>query len=236
MSGFNLSRRNYLKASIGFIGSVSLASLIGLENLAAPEPAIAKVSMTSEQALQELMAGNERFMAKKVTHPHQDTLRLQEVATGQNPFAAVLSCADSRVPVEIIFDQGLGDMFVVRIAGNVVTPEETGSLEFGTLVLGSKVLMVIGHESCGAVKAAMTGDPVPGEIESVIDQIQPAITPYKGQQTDNESVKKAVEANVLFQMERLKASPVITKLIEDNQLKLVGAYYNLDDGKIFLLN
>jgi len=236
MTHTNFSRRNYLKASIGFIGSVSLATLIGLENLATPEAAVGKEISDPDKALQELIAGNQRFMTGKTEHPRQDQAHVQKVAKGQTPFAALLSCADSRVPVEILFDQGFGDLFVVRDAGNIATSEEIGSLEFGTLVLGAKVLMVIGHQSCGAVQATMAGADVPGSIGKIIEQIKPAISGYEGKQDDKESLKKATQANVLFQMERIKASPIISKLIEEKKLKVAGAYYNLDEGKITIFN
>lgn len=151
--------------------------------------------------------------------------RIQEVAQGQAPFAAILSCADSRVPSEIIFDQGFGDLFVVRNAGNVATPEEIGSLEFGTLVLGAKVLMVIGHKNCGAVKATIDGNAVPGQIASILDTIKPAI------QT-NQTLEENIISNVKLGMGRLQASPVISQLIKDGKLKIVGGYYDLDTGMV----
>ena len=151
--------------------------------------------------------------------------RIQEVAQGQAPFAAILSCADSRVPAEIIFDRGFGDLFVVRNAGNVATPEEIGSLEFGTLVLGAKVLMVIGHQSCGAVKATIAGNAVPGQIGSILDAIKPAIKP-------NQTLEESIISNVKLGMSRLQASPVISQLIKDGKLKIVGGYYDLDKGMV----
>jgi len=226
-----VKRRDLLKVGFGFVGSASLASVLGL-NLTQPEPVLSQNNMTPDQALNQLMTGNKRFINSKRTNPNQNTVRLKEVAQGQNPFAAVLSCADSRVPVEILFDQGFGDIFVVRNAGNVGTPEEIGSLEFGTLVLGAKVLMVIGHESCGAVKATMEQAQVPGSISSILDQIKPAISNYIGQQKDPKMFKMAIETNVKFQVEKLKSSPVLSQLITENKLKIVGAYYELATGKI----
>ena len=151
---FNLSRRNSLKFVAGAIGTGILAAGAGAD-LAAPEPAIAQNDMTPDAALKKLMDGNKRFVDRKRQNPNQDLVRLAEVAKSQKPFAAVLGCADSRFPSEIIFDQGLGDLFVCRVAGNVATPEEIGSLEFGTLVLGAKVLVVVGHKRCGAVDATI---------------------------------------------------------------------------------
>jgi carbonic anhydrase len=179
------------------------------------------------------MDGNKRFVSHKLNHPRQDKIRLTEVAKGQTPFAAVLGCADSRVPSEIVFDQGLGDLFVCRVAGNVATPEEIGSLEFGCLVLKSKVIMVLGHERCGAVDATIKGAQVPGQIASLLDAIKPAVEKTKNQTGDR--LESTCKANVLGQMEKLKSSPVLTQLIQEKKLKIVGGYYDLDTGAVTLL-
>jgi carbonic anhydrase len=231
----HLSRRNLLKFSAGAIGTGVLAAGLGSE-LAFPDKAVAqaKKDMTPDQALQELMKGNQRFIRGKLENPRRNMARLAEVAKTQKPFAAILGCADSRVPSEIIFDQGFGDLFICRIAGNVATPEEIGSLEFGTLVLGAKVIMVMGHARCGAVDATIKGAQVPGQIASLLDAIKPALK-NSGNQTGNE-LEKATKANVLFQMERLKASPVISQLIQEGKLTLVGGYYDLDTGAVTMVS
>lgn len=229
---FNLSRRNSLKFVAGAIGTGILAARAGAE-FAAPEPAIAQNDLAPDAALQKLMDGNKRFVDKKRQSPNQDFGRLTEVAKSQKPFAAILGCADSRFPSEIIFDQGLGDLFVCRVAGNVATPEEIGSLEFGTLVLGAKVLVVVGHERCGAVDATIKGAQVPGQIASLLDAIKPAVESSKSQGGD--SLENACKANVMLQANKLKASPVISKLIEENKLKVVGGYYDLDTGTVTIL-
>ena len=234
MPRLNFSRRRLIQFGAGFLGTGGLATLVS-SNLFKSQPAVAQNQMTPDEALDKLMVGNRRFVERKVTSPNQDTARLTEVAQGQNPFASILSCADSRVPPEILFDQGLGDLFVVRDAGNVATPEEIGSLEFGTLILGSQVLMVLGHESCGAVRATLEGGDVPGKIGSILEQIQPAVKQFQGQQDNEDAVKKAVKANVLFQMGRVKASSVISELVEQGKLKVVGAYYNLKTGGVSLI-
>ncbi|MEG4849842.1 carbonic anhydrase [Microcoleus sp. B5-D4] len=229
---FNLSRRNSLKFVAGAIGTGILAARAGAD-LAAPEPAIAQNDLTPDAALKQLMDGNQRFVERKRQSPNQDLPRLVEVAKAQKPFAAILGCADSRFPSEIIFDQGLGDLFVCRVAGNVATPEEVGSLEFGTLVLGAKVLVVIGHKRCGAVDATIKGAQVPGQIGSLLDAIKPAVESSKNQAGDK--LENASKANVVLQAQRLKASPVISKLIAENKLKVVGGYYDLDTGKVNIL-
>jgi len=228
----NLSRRNSLKFVAGAIGTGILAARLGAD-VAAPAPAIAQNDMTPDAALKQLMDGNKRFVDRKRINPHQDLSRLTEVAKGQKPFAAILGCADSRFPSEIIFDQGFGDLFVCRVAGNVATPEEIGSLEFGTLLLGAKVLMVVGHKNCGAVGATLKGAEVPGQIGSLIESIKPAVESSKNQPGDH--LENAVKANVLLQAKRLKASPVLSNLIEENKLKIVGGYYDLDTGGISIV-
>ena len=221
------SRRQLLKFGAAALGTATLIAGVGCDS-EQPKPTVENKNITPDEALQKLNDGNQRFVTNKRQNPNQSTVRLTEVAQGQNPFAAVLSCADSRVPVEIIFDQGLGDIFVVRDAGNIATPEEIGSLEFGTLVLGAKVLMVIGHQNCGAVKATIDGNAVPGKIGSIIDAIKPAIQA-------NQSIEAAVKANVKLQIEKLKTSPVLTQLVQEGNLKIVGGYYNLETGLIELV-
>jgi carbonic anhydrase len=141
----HLSRRNVLKLGAGAVGTGVLTAGLG-SKLVFPNQALAQDDMIPEQAVQRLMEGNQRFVKGKTENPRRNMARLAEIAKTQKPFAAILGCADSRVPSEIIFDQGFGDLFICRIAGNVATPEEIGSLEFGTLVLGAKVIMVMGHK------------------------------------------------------------------------------------------
>ncbi|MEG4804295.1 carbonic anhydrase [Microcoleus sp. ARI1-B5] len=229
----NLSRRNSLKFVAGAIGTGILAARAGAD-VAAPAPAIAQNDMTPDAALKQLMDGNKRFVDRKRISPHQDFPRITEIAKTQKPFAAILGCADSRFPSEIIFDQGFGDLFVCRVAGNVATPEEIGSLEFGTLVLGAKVLVVVGHERCGAVDATLKGAQVPGQIGSLIEAIKPAVESSKDQAGDK--LENACKANIRLQANRLKASPVISKLIQENKLKVVGGYYDLDTGTVTILS
>ena len=226
---FNLSRRNSLKFVAGAIGTGIVAARAGAE-LAAPEPAIADNNILPAVALQMLIAGNARFVSRLRQDPNQDLARVTEVAETQKPFACILGCADSRFPAEIIFDRGIGDLFVCRVAGNVCTPEEKGSLEFGTLVLGAKVLMVVGHENCGAVKAAITGGELPGQIGSLTQAIKPAVESSKNQPGDK--VVNAVKQNIKLQASRLKDSPVISGLIQEGKLLVFGGYYDLDTAAV----
>jgi carbonic anhydrase len=231
----NVSRRNLLKLSAGAIGAGVLTAGVG-SNLVAPETASAqkKKDLTPDDALQTLLDGNDRFVKVRRRNPNQNQSRLREVAKGQNPFASILGCADSRVPSEMVFDQGLGDLFVCRVAGNVATPEEIGSLEFGSLVLGSKVILVLGHERCGAVDATIKGAQVPGQIGSLLAAIKPGVEKSEGQPGDR--LENACKANVLMQIENLKSSPVLSELIKNGKLKIVGGYYDLDTGKVSLVS
>ncbi|MCA1991548.1 MAG: carbonic anhydrase [Coleofasciculus sp. S288] len=228
-----LSRRNLLKFGAGAIGTSVLIAGLGSE-LVSSGRAVAQDDMTPDQALDALIEGNQRFVTRKRRNPNQDVARLQEVAQGQKPFAAILGCADSRVPAEIVFDQGLGDLFVCRVAGNVATPEEIGSLEFGSLVLGTKVIVVLGHKRCGAVDATIKGAQVPGQIASLLDAIRPAVGMAQGQPGD--PIENTCKANILLQVENLKSSPVISQLIEEDKLKVVGGYYDLDTGTVALVS
>ncbi|MBC5795329.1 carbonic anhydrase [Sphaerospermopsis sp. LEGE 00249] len=228
----NISRRNLLQLGTGVIGAgvaVSVAS-----NLVTSEAVEAKTVSKPDEAVKALLDGNDRFAKQKRRSGNQSYLRLQEVAKGQKPFASILGCADSRVPSEIIFDQGLGDLFVCRVAGNIATPEEIGSLEFGSLVLGSKLIMVLGHERCGAVDATIKGAQVPGQIGSLLEAIKPGVEKSEGKPGDR--LENACKANILVQVEKLKSSPVLSELIKANKLKIVGGYYDLDTGKVSLVS
>lgn len=228
----NLSRRNLLQLGTGLIGA-GVAVGVG-SNLVQPEVATPHNITEPDEALQALLDGNDRFASRKRRYGHQSYSRLQEVAKGQKPFASILGCADSRVPSEIVFDQGLGDLFVCRIAGNVATSEEIGSLEYGSLVLGVKVIMVLGHERCGAVSATVKGEEVPGQIGSLLQAIKPGVEKSKEQPGDK--LENACKANILVQIEKLKSSPVLSELIKSNKLKIVGGYYDLDSGKVTLVS
>ncbi|MGJ5634667.1 carbonic anhydrase [Nostoc sp. CALU 1950] len=225
----NLSRRGLLKFSAGAIGTGVLTAGLS-SNLLAAEKKPVEDDITPDKALQELLDGNDRFVKAKRRNPNQTQSRLVEVAKGQKPFASILGCADSRVPSEIVFDQGLGDLFVCRIAGNIATTQQVGSLEFGSLVLGCKVIMVLGHERCGAVDAAIKGAQVPGQIGSLLAAIKPSVEKSKDESGDK--LENACRANILAQVERLKSSPVLSDLIKAEKLKIVGGYYDLDTGKI----
>jgi carbonic anhydrase len=235
----SIARRKLLQYGTIALGTGALTQLTGKigNSVQATEidllPEANKTDLTPDEAFNLLLEGNKRFISNKRLHPHQDFARIREVAKDQFPFAAILSCADSRIPVEIIFDQGLGDIFVVRDAGNIATPEEIGSLEFGSAILGAKVLIVMGHQDCGAVKATIAGKPVPGQIASIIDAIVPALQP--GDKNSKEYLVDTIKRNVLLQIEKLKRSPVLSQLVAENKLKIAGGYYNLDTAEFQLI-
>ena len=196
-------------------------------------PANARLSLvkppdlTPDEVLDLLMQGNERFVAGKVAPPQRNLARLQEVLAGQAPVAVFLGCADSRVPVEIVFDQGVGDLFVARVAGNIATPEIIGSLEFGTAVLGAKVLFVLGHTSCGAVAASLSGKEVPGQISTLFQHLRPAVRAANG------DAAIAVRENVRHQANLVaESSPVIARLVREGKLRVAGGVYDLATGRV----
>jgi carbonic anhydrase len=216
-----LSRRTMMRTLALGAGALALGA-------ARPRRVAAEVAdPTPDEALTQLYEGNRRFIAGDLTSPTRNMARLREVAPKQAPFAAFLGCADSRVPIEIVFDQGFGDLFVTRVAGNVATPEVIGSLEFGTAVLGAKVLYVLGHSACGAVSATAKGDAVPGQISSLYYHIRPAVKAANG------DVPKAIEENVRLQAELLaESSPVIGALVKEGRLKVAGGVYDLTSGRV----
>ncbi|WP_254508579.1 carbonic anhydrase [Anatilimnocola floriformis] len=176
-------------------------------------------------ALERIYEGNRRFAAERALAGNRDILRVREVATRQSPFAAFLGCADSRVPIEIIFDQGFGDLFVTRIAGNVASSEIIGSLEFATHILGAQVLYVLGHTNCGAVTATIQGEEVPGQISGLFQHIRPAVKVAKN------DLSRAIEENVRNQAILIaESSPVIRRLVRHQQLHVAGGVYDLASG------
>lgn len=238
-NSINLSRRNLIRYGGSLVGTGLAATVLG-RNLTQSQPVLAQTlvaqnkDITPDEALQQLIEGNQRFSQQKRQNPNQTLERLTEVAESQAPFAAILGCADSRVPSEIIFDRGLGDLFVCRVAGNIATSEEIGSLEFGTMVLGAKVILVLGHERCGAVKATIEGGRFPGQIASLIDDIKVGVERAEREPGTNK-LETAIKANVMYQVEMLNQSAVLGELIDKGQLKIVGGYYDLDEGRVTII-
>jgi carbonic anhydrase len=211
-------------------GGIGLGLGLGA-SLGSPRPARAQSTLTPDEALKVLMDGNARFVAGRLTSSQADPrLQAQKTAQKQEPFAAVLSCADSRVPVELIFDQTIGHVFVTRLAGNVATPEVIASLEYGAAVLGTRVIMVLGHAACGAVTAAIAGTAVPGQISALYAPLRAAVE-QAGPDPD-----ATIRANARIQGGILRsASPVIADLAAQGKIKVVAAHYDLASGAVALL-
>lgn len=182
-----------------------------------------------DEALRELLAGNRRFVEDRARGPNRSLARVAALTGGQRPWAAVLGCADSRVPLEILFDAGFGDVFVVRVAGNVAALEQIGSLEYAVAVLGTPLVLVLGHTSCGAVLAAMAGGATPGRIPSLLQHIVDALP-------EGDDVDAAVEANVRHQLRVLREqSPVLREHLARGTVGLVGAVVDLGTGAVRVL-
>jgi len=223
------SRRRFLH--VGVAGTVAGLLTSGLE-FALPPMSRAQSILTPDAALAELMAGNKRFIAERLTAHDEDLAILkQHTVDKQEPFAAVLSCADSRVPVELVFDQSIGHIFVTRVAGNVITPEIIASLEYGAAVLGTKVILVMGHANCGAVSAAIKGKEVPGQISALYAHIQPAVDKA------GPNLEATIKANARIQATLLRqASTVVSGLVKEGTLKVVAGYYDLSTGAVTLID
>ena len=221
-------RREFLGGALS-AAAVGAVTRVGADMIS-PEPAHAQSAMTPDEALRALMAGNERFAANKLTSIEHDLAMLKDRNVDkQEPFAAVLACADSRVPVELVFDQTIGQIFVTRVAGNMVTPEIIASLEYGVAVLGVEVLLVLGHSGCGAVKAAMKADSVPGQISALYPYLRPAVEQSGG------DFNKAIAANAKIQAGLLRtSSPVIRDAIKAGKLRVESGVYDLATGKVSL--
>lgn len=191
----------------------------------------ARADLTPDAALAQLLAGNRRFCANRLTSVDQDLAMLKKrTAEKQQPFAAVLACADSRVPVELVFDQSIGQIFVARVAGNVVSSEITASLEYAVAVLGIRALLVLGHSHCGAVKAAMKMESAPGQISALYAHIRPAVDQAGG------DVEKAVTVNARSQAALLRtASTVIRQATGAGALKVAAGVYDLATGRVALV-
>jgi carbonic anhydrase len=201
-----------------------------------PSSKAQQAAITPAQALEQLQTGNERFVAGKLLHrdwPQQRAL----TAAGQYPVAVVLSCIDSRVSSEIIFDQGFGDIFNARIAGNVLDDEILGSMEFACNVAGAKLIAVVGHSHCGAVKGACNGAKL-GHLTDLLDKIQPSVAEAKQKlpgvaASDGKFIEEVAELNVQHVVQQIrKQSPVLRELIDSGQVGIVSGIYDLDSGKV----
>jgi len=223
-SAHSMTRRDAIRATA--LGAAGLAA--GAVPLAAD--VVKSVPTNPNEAIERLKQGNARFISGRSADARRDLDRVRDLSGGQSPYAAILGCADSRVPPEILFDEGFGDLFTVRVAGNVATPEEIASLEYAAGVLGSTAIVVLGHSSCGAVTAAVDGGDVPGQISSLFQHIAPGVR-------EGASIDEAVEANVRYQVNVLKqASTVIRGGLRAGTHAVVGAVYSLETGEVNFLD
>ena len=224
-----ISRRGMLASGLGAFAGAAIGASIGLGRA---RPALAQSTLSPEAALNRMMDGNRRFVAKQLTSFNEDIdILKQNTVAKQEPFAAVLSCADSRVPVELVFDQSIGHLFVTRVAGNVASTEMIASLEYGAAVLGTRAILVLGHSNCGAVKATIDGKAVPGQISALYAPLRASVDAAGG------DLAGAIKANAQIQARLLAhASPVLGGLIKEGKLKIAAGYYDLASGAVSLLD
>jgi len=229
-------RRRFLQlaglAALGVSASACAAPFSRSESALAAEPAVT----TPDQALQRLLEGNQRYVAAKPAYPNLTVDRRTQLAQGQHPFSIVFSCVDSRVPPELLFDRGLGDLFVIRTAGHVLDDAVLGSIEYGVAELGIPLILVLGHEKCGAVKATLEAvehhTTAPDRIQTLVRAITPAIEQSKGQPGD--ALDNAVLANTVLTVGRLKATPLLAEALGKGGLKIIGGRYDLDSGSVVI--
>jgi len=212
-------------------------SLLGTNQLArAADPThTEQPAVAPAEAISKLKEGNGRYTNGNLQHPGQTAERRTGLAKSQHPFAVILSCSDSRVPPEIVFDQGLGDLFIVRVAGNVINDEGLGSIEYAVDHLGVRLIVVLGHQSCGAVQAAKetvaAKGTAPGHIESLVTAIKPVV-----EATAKDDLDTTVKANVKHVVQALRSStPILKAKVDSGALQVIGGYYSLDTGSVSFL-
>jgi carbonic anhydrase len=252
-----LSRRDFLRLSgvAALTTTATACAQIGPETSPMPpqipQPSAADFSespvASPQEALQRLMQGNQRFIANRQSDPNRSPQRRSAIANAQQPFATILGCVDSRVPPEIVFDRGLGDLFVIRTAGQVVDEAVMGSIEFGSFELKIPLIVVLGHERCGAIKATIEmvehggekpqkgkHDSKHGDIEYLVKNLKPAVDKAKSWGM-GDLAENAMRANISIVIQRLKKSPILSAAEESGRLKIVGARYDLDSGAVEVL-
>jgi carbonic anhydrase len=226
--GTDNKRREFLKLAAISLAGLTTTSARGLYQA---QREVTQRPETPDNAMALLAEGNQRYLAQKLVSFHED-LDILKAHSEENhePFAAVLSCADARVPVELVFDQSIGHLFVVRVAGNIATPDTIASLEYGAAVLGLKAILALGHTNCGAVKATMAGKAVPGQISTLYQYIHPAIAGAKGDLTTACRQNARLQASVLRE-----TSPVLADLVKQKKLAIRAALYEVGNGKVTML-
>jgi carbonic anhydrase len=252
-------RRTYLASCLVTVSLLGASQFARAGDAAHPDQPVVSPS----DALSRLKEGNGRFTAGNMQHPHESSdergymaknsyenagaislgmtgeqaaKRRAELAKSQHPFAIILSCSDSRVPPEIVFDEGLGDLFIVRVAGNVLNDEGLGSIEYGVDVLGARLIVVLGHQSCGAVDAAMktiaAKGKAPGHIQSLVTAIKPVV-----ESTPKGDLATMIKANVKYVVDALRSStPILKARVDSGDVQVIGGYYTLDTGAVTFLD
>ena len=229
------SRRRLLAGALGAAVGVAEPAIA----LGAPDHDIADATtITPARALGLLVAGNRRWVSGRVRHPHQSIARREQLTHSQHPFATVFSCIDSRVPPELVFDRGLGDLAVIRTGAQVLDHDIVlGSVEFATGLLHTPLILVMGHQRCGAVKSAIdsieSGNPAPGHISSVVDALHPAYTAAKDLAGDQ--LENTIRAQTQLTVKALNTDPLIRNLVDQRKLRIHGAYYSLDTGAVTII-
>jgi carbonic anhydrase len=195
--------------------------------------------MDCDEAFLRLKAGNERFVLGESVHPHEERDWRRRLKQAQRPIATVLGCSDSQAPPEIVFDQGPGDLFVIRVAGNVISPDTLGSVQYAGTYLDTRLFVVLGHEGCGVVQAALTERtahvPQPGQIETLMRLMQPALKDINPQDDRAVQMTAAVEANVRWAVARISEMPLARKPVLEKRVLIVGAIYALESGRVRFL-
>ena len=195
----------------------------------------APLALSPDQALAKLLEGNQRYVRHREQHPDESLVRRKELVGGQHPFAVILGCADSRVPPELLFDQGLGDLFVIRVAGNIVDDAILGSIEYAVKHLGTKLILVLGHEKCGAVSAAVEGEKAAGHLQALVTAIQPSMRATENLPGDRIHLCVIDNARRVAQQIR-ESEPVLKTASQRNEIKIMAAVYALDTGKVTIIN
>ena len=220
-------RNQRLAASVSIVVAVVCIALIGPQLLALE---------SHKDVVSQLREGNARFVAQQASHPNVGADRRAETAKGQHPFATVITCSDSRVPVELLFDRGIGDLFVVRVAGNVCGATQIGSVEYAVEHLGTPLIIVMGHTKCGAVTAAVDGAEAPGSISGIVDLIRPAVARARENQPDlsrDTLVAGTVRTNVWQSIENLLTkSQILREAVKSGHAEIVGAVYDVESGRV----
>lgn len=221
--------RKYRNLFVAAVASLAISC-----NSAPQERPIPVIPQTPQEALQVLLDGNGRYVSQTKLNPNCTLERIAQTAPHQEPFAAVVGCSDSRVPVELLFDCGVGDVFVIRTAGNNVGNENVmGSIEYAVEHLGVKVLVVLGHESCGGVTSAISGGEHYGAVGALLHHIESDIPEFVGKLNELDA---AIQRHTHVQVEDVMSNPVVAEKVKEGKLAVVAAHYDVDNGKVTLLD